>query len=347
MRSDHCWSHGRGRPSASFQAGSCTARARASLRQRDGEHLEQDAIDVVLGLLLGEAERVHLHAVAEAAMLGVARRRSGLAVISSHSSVKARILQISVMNRRPALTKKEMRPTTAPKSSAGDFARRLARRRARLARWRARRPAPAPASRPLPAGGRSRRWSGSTSAWPRQVKTMVSLISRSDGCGREHVGAARQVLLDDVVLDGAGELGRGRALRVGGGDVEREQPRRRGVDRHGGVHLAERDAVEQRAHVAQVRDRARRPCRPRRAPARDRRRSRSASADRRRWRGRSALWPGSCGRARWTWRPSNGPSRCGTARACRVPAMSDAADSPRRPASWRCSSIRNREMPSL
>ena len=29
IRSDHCWSHGRGRPSASFQAGSCTARARA------------------------------------------------------------------------------------------------------------------------------------------------------------------------------------------------------------------------------------------------------------------------------------------------------------------------------
>ena len=29
MRSDHCWSHGRGRPSASFHAGSCTARARA------------------------------------------------------------------------------------------------------------------------------------------------------------------------------------------------------------------------------------------------------------------------------------------------------------------------------
>ena len=28
MRSDHCWSHGRGNPSASFQAGSCIARAR-------------------------------------------------------------------------------------------------------------------------------------------------------------------------------------------------------------------------------------------------------------------------------------------------------------------------------
>ena len=31
MRNDHCWSHGRGSPSASFQAGSCMARARAFL----------------------------------------------------------------------------------------------------------------------------------------------------------------------------------------------------------------------------------------------------------------------------------------------------------------------------
>ena len=30
MRSAHCWSHGRGRPSASFQVGSWIARARAS-----------------------------------------------------------------------------------------------------------------------------------------------------------------------------------------------------------------------------------------------------------------------------------------------------------------------------
>ena len=67
MRSDHCWSHGRGRPSASFHAGSWIERARASLRQRDAEHLEHDALHVVLGLRLGEAERVDLHAVAEAA----------------------------------------------------------------------------------------------------------------------------------------------------------------------------------------------------------------------------------------------------------------------------------------
>ena len=71
MRSDHCWSHGRGRPSASFQAGSCSARQRAS-RERDAERLEHDADHVVLGLRLGEAEAVHLHAVAEAALLSSA-----------------------------------------------------------------------------------------------------------------------------------------------------------------------------------------------------------------------------------------------------------------------------------
>ena len=41
------------------------------LREGDGEHLEEDAVDVVLRLLLGQAEGVDLHAVAEAAELGV------------------------------------------------------------------------------------------------------------------------------------------------------------------------------------------------------------------------------------------------------------------------------------
>ena len=37
----------------------------------DRQHLEQDAVDVVLRLLLGQAERVDLHAVAEAALLRI------------------------------------------------------------------------------------------------------------------------------------------------------------------------------------------------------------------------------------------------------------------------------------
>ncbi len=37
----------------------------------------------------------------------------------SHSAVKARILQVSSTNRTPALTKNEIRPTTAGNSSSG------------------------------------------------------------------------------------------------------------------------------------------------------------------------------------------------------------------------------------
>ena len=42
---------------------------------------------------------------------------------------------------------------------------------------------------------------------------------------------------------------------LGDGDVEAEQPGGGGVDRHRGVHLVERDPVEQLVHVALVGDR--------------------------------------------------------------------------------------------
>ena len=71
IRSDHCWSHGRGNPSASFQAGSCSARARALLERVTPSDLEDDALHVVLRLLLGQPEGVDLHAVAKTAELGV------------------------------------------------------------------------------------------------------------------------------------------------------------------------------------------------------------------------------------------------------------------------------------
>ena len=71
MRSDHCWSHGRGRPSASFQAGNCTARARAFFDSVTASISSRMRVTLFSGLLLGEAERVHLHAVAEQPLLGV------------------------------------------------------------------------------------------------------------------------------------------------------------------------------------------------------------------------------------------------------------------------------------
>ncbi len=45
------------------------------------------------------------------------------------------------------------------------------------------------------------------------------------------------------------------ALGLGRRDVQRQQDRRRGVDRHRGADLAERQAVEQDRHVGQARDR--------------------------------------------------------------------------------------------
>ena len=57
------------------------------------------------------------------------------------------------------------------------------------------------------------------------------------------------VLLEDVGLDRAPEPLRGDPLLLGGDDVEGEQDRRRGVDRHRDGDLVERDPVEQRLHV--------------------------------------------------------------------------------------------------
>jgi hypothetical protein len=80
--------------------------------------------------------------------------------------------------------------------------------------------------------------------------------------GREDVGAAGEVLLDDVVLRGPGELADdlvpvGRlllGLLLGEFHVEREEPHGGGVDGHRGVGAGERDAVEQLPHVTDVAD---------------------------------------------------------------------------------------------
>jgi hypothetical protein len=69
----------------------------------------------------------------------------------------------------------------------------------------------------------------------------------------EDVGAARQVLLDDVVLRGTGELGDVVTVLFRQRLIHAEQPHRGRVDRHGGVHRLERELVEEHAHLAEVR----------------------------------------------------------------------------------------------
>ena len=223
------------------------------LRQRHRQHLEQDAIDVVLGLLLGEAQRVDLHAVAEQAVLGI-----GDAVALGRDLV-------------PQLVEGAHLADLGDEAHAGvDEERDAADHRAELFRRHLARCLHA-VEHGLRGGQREgqllhRRRAGLLQVIGAHVGR-VPLRHRRGGeddgvldqpqrrLGRKHVGAAREVFLDDVVLDGAGERGSRRALLVGDGDVERQQPRGRRVDRHRRVHLAERDAVEQRAHVADVRDR--------------------------------------------------------------------------------------------
>ena len=72
---------------------------------------------------------------------------------------------------------------------------------------------------------------------------------------REDVGAARDELLEDVVLHGAGQGRRGHALALGHRQVEREQDGGGGVDRHGGRDAVERQVPEELGHVVDARDR--------------------------------------------------------------------------------------------
>ena len=72
---------------------------------------------------------------------------------------------------------------------------------------------------------------------------------------RVDVRAARGVLLQEVVLDGAADLRRVDALLLGDQLVEQQQDRRGRVDRHGRRDAIERDPVEQPPHVVDRVDR--------------------------------------------------------------------------------------------
>ena len=228
------------------------AGARA-LRKRHRQHLDQDAIDVVLRLLLGEAERVHLHAVAEQPLL-----RVGDAVALARDLVPqfAERTHLAHLGDEAQAGVDEERD--APDHLAEGFRLHLAgglhgvehrdRGRERVGQFLHRR-----RTRFLQVIGAHIHRIPLRHLRGREQDRVLDEPHRRRR--RKHVSAAREIFLHDVVLRRALQLGAGRALLVRHRDVEREQPRRRRVDRHRGVHVAERDVVEQRAHVAEMRDR--------------------------------------------------------------------------------------------
>ena len=68
-------------------------------------------------------------------------------------------------------------------------------------------------------------------------------------------GAASHVFLEDVVLDRAGQLVARDSLPFGGDDIQRDERRGRGIDRHRSRDLSERNLIEQHLHVGQACDR--------------------------------------------------------------------------------------------
>ena len=82
----------------------------------------------------------------------------------------------------------------------------------------------------------------------------MSVTRRIEGIRRVDVRSARDVFLENVVLNRAVQGAGVDALLPGNRDVEREQYRRRGVYRHGGANAVERDALEQRLHVCEAAD---------------------------------------------------------------------------------------------
>ena len=139
------------------------------LRQRDAEHLEHDALHVVLRLGLGEPEAVDLHAVAEAPRLGVVDAVALEADAVPQLGERAQLADL-LDEADAGVDEEGDRGEHAGEPIGGDLAASRGRRRARRSRWPASRPAPAPASPRPPAGGTSTRSSGSTAARARRTR---------------------------------------------------------------------------------------------------------------------------------------------------------------------------------
>ena len=228
------------------------ARARV-LRQHDGQHFQQNAVDVVFRLLFGEAQRIDLHAVAEtpqfrildavpfAAQL-VPQFREGPHLAHFGDEADARIDEKA---HPPDDLRKRLRiefvarPHLVEHRTGGRQGERqfLHRRRTGLLQM----------VRADVVGIPFRDFADG------EGDNVAGQFQRR--LGRKDIGAAGEVFLDDVVLHRAlQDLAVG-ALPFRRRDVQRQEPRRRRVDRHRGIHVGQRNTVEQRFHIAEMADR--------------------------------------------------------------------------------------------
>ena len=222
-------------------------------RQGDAEGFQDDALHIVLRLLLGQAERVHLDAVAEATLGrlldAVALEADGVPELGEGPHLGG------LLDEPDAGVHEEADPADDVGDLAGVDLARVTHR----------------VDHADGSGqGVGDLLGGGGPCLLEVVAADVDRVPLRDVAHRvgDHVddqspggdravdvGPSRQVLLDDVVLGGAGEHRRVDPLVLGVGDVEGEEPCGGGVDGHRRVHLADGDLVEQLRHVTEVGDR--------------------------------------------------------------------------------------------
>ncbi len=229
------------------------------LAERHAQHLEHDPGDVVLRLRLGQPERVDLDAVPETPHLVVGDAVSVAGDLVPELDEGAHLAGL-LDEADPRIDEERDPADDLPEVLLGDLTGvlHLVEHRDRGAQR---------VGELLPRRGACLLQVVAADVDRVPLRDLVDGVGDDVGdqpqrvLGREHVGATGEVLLDDVVLGGAGELvGHLGRLHLGvlllrDDLVEGQQPHRGGVDRHRGVHLGQRDLVEEAPHLAEVRHR--------------------------------------------------------------------------------------------
>ncbi len=223
------------------------------LRQCHPERGNQYAIDIVLRLVLGEAKRVHLHTIAKQLVLGI-RHAVTLGQNFVPQLDKRAHLRDLGHEAKAGIDEKRDAPSHRAEFIGSHFTRLLhsvehsRRGRQRKCQFLHRRRACFLQMIRAHVG-----WVPLLNLTVREHDRILDQLERR--LGREHIRSPRQVFLDDVVLNGAGQFPTRLTGLIGKRHVKRQQPRRRGIDRHRRVHLGKWYALQERAHIAQMADR--------------------------------------------------------------------------------------------